>query len=173
MVKIINIAILLLMLLLPFILLYTIYSLIKGKPKIHRIFAIFILLGMIALITIFYVPSSMELHEQKQLTVTLHRNGQIYKIVDLEQVKEIKELVEKQKFIRSVSRTLVGSSPVPSDQYINVFFEGKDIPFSQLISVRMDTAQSSYLERDSQYYKIVNAEAFVQNMVDYTSRIMP
>jgi len=110
------------------------------------------------------------LQDQKDLTVTINMGGDNFILKTPEQIKEIKDLVEAQKFIRSVSKTLTGVNPYPSYQGINIRFEGRS--FSYLMLIRKDVEENSYLLKYGQYYSISDTD-FVRKIVDFTSRMAP
>jgi energy-coupling factor transporter transmembrane protein EcfT len=169
MITITNVVIWLLFLLVPLILSYIIHALIKKKKRKYVIRGILIFFGIIALLTIFYVPVQMRLDNPPQLNIIMDNSqGQSVKVENLDQIKEIKELVEKQMFIRSTLKTLNGIPPYPAKEGININFLGKD---SLYIFVRRDAVQYSFLKRGKQYYTVLHTEKFVKEIFSFAEHI--
>jgi hypothetical protein len=166
--KWINFAVWLFILLLTLTFIYIILSLIKQKQKKDVIRGLWIFISILIPLVFFYVPVNIPLYDEKQLIVTIERNGQYYNIVKPEDIKELKQLVEKQRFIRSTNKTLLGVPSYPADQGINIRLAGWD--FSYLLFVRSDDAQYSYLMKDSQYYSIWDTENLVSDIEKIMSR---
>lgn len=163
----INLLVLLLIVLSPLALIFLLLALIKKQRK-YILHAITISIVIFVPIVIFYAPVPIILQDPNELTVTINMGGDNFSLRTPEQINEIKELVEGQKFIRSVSKTLTGVQHYPSYQGINIRFEGRN--FSYLMFIRKDVGKSSYLLKYGQYYSI-NDTDFVKKLVNFTSRV--
>lgn len=167
MVKLLNFVIPMVILLLPFVLYFIIRAIIKrGKIKNLSIILLIILLT----VGTFYFPVHLKFDDNIQLSVSVERDGIIYKIEDIKQTEKIKNLIEKYRFIRDVSKTLGGVPPTPAEQAISIHISGINIPYISYIFIRKDSAKFSFFEGRSQFYTILDEENFLKDMLEFTSK---
>ena len=167
MVKLLNFAIPVLILIVPFVLFFFVRAIIN-KSKFIYLAAMF--LFILITLGVFYFPLHLKFNENIQLSVSVYRDGLIYKSEDTKQIEKIKELIEKHRFIRNVSKTLGMTSPAPSEQVIYTHIIGSNIPYFSYIFVRKDSAKFSFIEVGSQFYTILDEEGFYKDMLEFTSK---
>lgn len=117
MIKLLNSAIPVLILLVPFVLFFFIRAIINKRKTIYSYLAI-ILLFILITVGIFYFPLHLKFDDNIQLTVSVGRDGIIYESEDTKQTEKIMKIIEKHRFIRDVSKTLGEVSPTPAEQAI-------------------------------------------------------
>ncbi|BBI34049.1 hypothetical protein KCTCHS21_34480 [Cohnella abietis] len=169
--SIFSVMIITLFLLIPVVLTYIIYSLIKKRQKKSVTLVISLCLGIVIVFLVLYLaPTRLKLQSSdSDYNLTIYKNGRTYLIDDREQKNSMMQLLEGQKYVRNVNIPLNGVPRVASDQYISIRIAGIEVPSNILISVRLDDTSLSYLENSSRYYSINNSKKFTQDIQNFIS----
>ncbi|MFC5532372.1 hypothetical protein [Cohnella yongneupensis] len=154
----------------PILFIIIIYFLVKKKPVRHIAIGSVLLIGILASLVVFYFPKHLNLPDYNQLNFTIIRNGQTLKVSNKEQIMEMRDLLDKYQFRRTTMKTLMGVTPSPAINNINIFIEGND--FSNLLYISLDNANNSYLQKYEQYYSILNVRKFVVEVEQFTTRVL-
>lgn len=161
-----NISIWVLFFLWSCLIIYTVY-LLRKKRKKTIIRSLTILFLITVLLSIFYYPTNLKLDFSKKYEVTIIENGEMHNITENKQIDNILKLVNEQIVIKSTTKTLLGTNSVPSNDNISIFISGNNISFSLLIFIRKNATSDSYIEKNGQYYKILDTENIIKSVEEF------
>ncbi|MGE7924822.1 hypothetical protein ACQKND_16785 [Viridibacillus arvi] len=170
MTKVLNLGIWFLFFILFVTLFYIVLAFIKNKQRKYITRALLIFLTLLLTIVAFYFPVKNPLQQAKQVTFTIE-NGESEDKLESKKVNEIKQIIQNQHLIKNTSKTLVGTSPYPFNEGINIHISGNEISFNMLVFIRIDNPKESYVEYNSQYYSILKSDKFVQDIVKVINRL--
>jgi energy-coupling factor transporter transmembrane protein EcfT len=167
--KVLNISILLIEIILPILIIYLVYKILKKKYRI--ILPTITIVILVTLLVVFYMPSSTAISRDKATSISFITDNQHLQITDQEQQSSVLTFINEQKFIRSTKKTIFDIPSSPSNQYLELRISGIDEPFNVLISVRLDNYKESYMQKDGQFFTIRNANSFGNQLNEIYSKL--
>lgn len=157
----INSLIIILMVLLPILLIFLFYSLIK-KMRLYSVVNIILLAIITMILIVFYRPTSIEIAQYTDIVITIQNNNGRSVIENIEQKKEILQLVEKQNVVRNAELTVRQPNAIEAYRITDIFIRSQTI--NTLFS--LDTYhKESYMKMYRQYYRILNEEKFYEELI--------
>ncbi|WP_372632165.1 hypothetical protein [Cohnella sp.] len=172
MVIVLNIMVWFFILSIPFLLIRIIRAQIRKKKNKSLYINISILVGMLLLLAIFYSPTRLTLPDPQQLLITLDaRNQDLTSLMNDAQINELVMLVERQRLVKSTTKTLGGTLSYPAENGINIMISGKDEPFHLYIFARNDDIKRTFFEIKGQYYTVLETKSFVEDILELCERI--
>lgn len=172
MVSLINMAIWLIVLVFIVSLGVVVHALIKKKTMKSMLQSMLVLLASAIILTGFYWPVRLNLPDVEQLSILVNPdNGGFIKLEDPEQLAGLKELLERQKFVRSTDKTVFGIARYPAGHGVHLFITGKSVPYSRLLYARNENVENSFMNKDRQYYTVWNVEPFAKELFAYLEQI--
>lgn len=173
MVILLNSIICCLILLVLFLVIHIIRILILKRTIKSLYVSLSILLGIILLLAVFYFPRRITLPDQQQLLITIDAKGQDpISLMNVAQLNELVNLVERQKLVKSISKTLEGTFSYPAEHGVNIIIAAMDEP-RLYIFARDDNIKQTFFEKNGQYYTVLNSKKFVEDIFKLSERIMP
>jgi len=159
MVQFSNLFVWLLFLALPISLIYLIYAAIKRKPNTKKkiTVSLLIMLGSALYLVLFYLPTKVSLPDTAQLHISAP--GGSFQVADQDRINKLKKLIEQQRVVRSTDKTVMGVSPYPADQGIEILLNG-----NYHLLARKDKAAYSFIQIGEQYYSVLDANQFALDL---------
>jgi len=115
------------------------------------------MLGSVLYLFLFYFPTKVTLPDTDELHISA--SGGSFQVANHDQINKFKQLIEKQRVVRSTDKTLMGVPHYPADQGIEILIHG-----NFYLLARKDKAANSFIHIRDQYYSVLDANQFALDL---------